>query len=283
MRGKELNQVTVNRKVKFNDVEKEAIFLKVIYDLVNDMVNYEIIKLLGNDPNSEIRFKSMTHQKYFNIMLLDFLSDTNFFGGKLSYRQALQEICQSPKFNSNNSISSLTLATNDLREWLEKEITVEKVWFPSIEIETNLSIKRIEFIKICGNISKHNFTRLQGVAVDLIKIFKRNQIELGEEGALLILGEFYDWFHTNIFSYHSSAIAEFLNNVRWGIYDYLRPEFLRSIVYETNEHPRKYHYTFPKNIANSFAKACYWELMNDIRSAPYMRKFQVSRYLKMRY
>lgn len=278
-----MNKVTVDPKNKFNNVEKETIFLKAIYDLVNDMVNYEIIKLIGNDSHSETRFKSITHQKYFNIMLLDFLSDTNFFGSKLSYQQALLAICRSPKFNSDNSISSLMLATNELIEWLEKEITVQKVWFPSIEIETNLSIKRVEFIRICGNISKHNFTRLQGVAVDLIKIFKRNQIGLDEEGALLILGEFYDWFHANIFSYHSSAIAEFLNNVRWGIYDYLRPEFIGSIVYETNEHPKKYHYTFPRGILNNFAKVCYWELMNDIRSAPYMRRFQVGRYLKMSY
>ena len=47
-----MNQVTVDRKVKFNEVEKEAIFLKAIYDLVNDMVNYEIIELLGNDCNA---------------------------------------------------------------------------------------------------------------------------------------------------------------------------------------------------------------------------------------
>lgn len=273
----------VEQKIKFSNVEKEVIFLKAFYDLVNDMVNYEIIELLGNDPHSEIRFKSMTHQKYFNIMLLDFISETNFFGNKLSYQQALQAICLSPNFNINNSINSLNIATNEFSEWLGKEITAEEVWFPSIEVETNLSIKRIEFIKICGNISKHNFTRLQGVTRDLIQIFKRNEIELNEEKALLILEEFYGWFHTHIFSYHSSAIAEFLNNIRWGIYDYLRPEFLRSIIYETNGHLGKYHYTFPKGLVDNFAKVCYWELMNHIRSTPYMRRFQVSRYLKMRH
>jgi hypothetical protein len=195
---------------------------------------------------------------------------------------ALQSICQSPNFNINNSINSLTISTIEFVDWLEKEVIVEKIWLPSIELETNLSIKRIEFIKICGNISKHNFTRLSGVVRELIVIFKRNGIALRDEDALLIVGEFYEWFHTGIFNYHSSAIAEFLNNVRWGIYEYLQPEFQKSIVFENDEHPRKYHYTYPSKVNNSFARNCYWDLMNDVRSKPYMNKFQVTRYLKMR-
>jgi CRISPR/Cas system endoribonuclease Cas6 (RAMP superfamily) len=159
----------------------------------------------------------------------------------------------------------------------------KKIWLPSIELETNLSIKRIEFIKICGNISKHNFSRLSGVVCELIEIFKRNNINLKDEDALLILGEFYEWFHTSIFNYHSSAIAEFLNNIRWGIHDYLKPEFHQSIVYENNEHPRRYRFTYPNEVKNNFAKACYWDLMNEVRSSPYIEKFQVTRFLKMRY
>ncbi|GAG41707.1 unnamed protein product, partial [marine sediment metagenome] len=147
----------------------------------------------------------------------------------------------------------------------------------------NLSIKRIDFTEICGNISKHNFSRLSGVIHKLIEIFKNNSLPLSEENALLIIDEFYEWFHTNIFTYHSSAIAEFVNNIRWGVYEYLQPEFQQSIVFENDEHPRRYHYTYPKKINNSFAKSCYWDLMNDIRSKPYMNKFQVTKYLKMRY
>ena len=118
---------------------------------------------------------------------------------------------------------------------------------------------------------------------ELIDIFKRNEITLKNENALLILDEFYEWFHKDIFTYHSSAIAEFLNNIRWGIYEYLQPEFQQSIVFENDEHLRRYHYTYPNDVNNSFAKSCYWDLMNEVRSEPYMNKFQVTRYLKMRY
>ncbi len=270
--------------MKLNNTEKEVIFLKAIDELIDSMVNYEVLELHGQNPDASIVFRTRTHQKIFNIILLDFLScsDKKLLGEQLSYLGALQSICQSPNFNINNSINSLTISTEEFVDWLEKEVIVEKIWLPSIELETNLSIKRIEFIKICGNISKHNFTRLSGVIRELIEIFKRNVITLRDEDALLIIGEFYEWFHTGIFNYHSSAIAEFLNNIRWGIYEYLQPEFQKSIVFENDEHPRRYHYTYPNKVNNSFAKNCYWDLMNEVRSKPYMNKFQVTRYLKMR-
>jgi hypothetical protein len=271
--------------MKLNNIEREVIFLRAIKELIDEMVNWEVVELVGKDPHSNTSFNSITHRRFFNILLVDFLScsDKKVLGIQLSYLSALKEICHSPNFNIDNSISSLTKITNEFIDWLEKEVTVEKVWFPSIDLEINLSIKRIEFIKICGNISKHNFTRLSGVVKELKEIFKRNNIVLEDEDALLIIDEFYEWFHDDIFSYHSSAIAEFLNNIRWGIYEYLQPEFHRSIVIENNEHPLRYHYTYSHGINNRFAKTCYRGLMNDIRSKPYMKKFQVTEYLKMRY
>lgn len=253
-----------------NNIEKEVIFLKSIKDFVDEMVNSEIMILLGDELNSEIRFNSITHQKFFNIILLDFLScsDKNILGEKLSYLWALEKICENPNFNEDNSINNLDISTKEFIEWLEKEVIIEKIWLPSINLELDLSIKRIEFIKICGNISKHNFTRLSGVLNDLIKIFLKNKFTISEEEALLILNEFYELFHDSILEYHSSIIAEFLNNIRWGIYEYLQDKYKKSI---------------PKEIKNIFAKKCYYELMSYIRLKPHMKKFQVTKNLKMRY
>ena len=186
------------------------------------------------------------------------------------------------EFDQNNSINSLSTYVDEFSTWLERAVVVEKVWLPSIDLEINLSIKRVEFIKICGNISKHNFSRLSGVAKELQIIFERNNATLDDDEALVIIDEFYEWFHDDIFSYHSSAIAEFLNNIRWGIYEYLQPEHQRSIV-ATDGHPIKYRYTYPDKVRKKFAQTCYWGLMNEIRSRPYMEKFQVTKYLKMRY
>lgn len=262
-----------------NQIEKEVIFLRAIKELIDEMVNWEVVKLVGKDPHSNIRFNSMTHQRFFNILLVDFLScsDKKVLGVQSPYLKALKGICNSPKFNIDGSINSLAQATQEFSDWLEKEVTVEEVWLPAIDLEIDLTIKRIKFIKICGNISKHNFTRLSGVVRELKKIFKRNNVTLEDEDILLIIDEFYQWFHDNIFSYHSSAIAEFLNNIRWGIYEYLQPEYCRSLV--TNYDKELNHY----GLSNRFAKACYWDLMIDIRSGPFMKKFKVTQYSKMRY
>jgi len=270
-----------------NQIEKEVIFLRAIKELIDEMVNWEVVKLVGKDPHSNISFNSMTHQRFFNILLVDFLScsDKKVLGVQLSYLAALREICDSPNFNIDDSINSLAQATQEFSYWLEKEVTVEKVWLPAIDLEIDLTIKRIEFIKICGNISKHNFTRLSGVVRELKEIFARNNVTLEDEDTLLIIDEFYQWFHDDIFSYHSSAIAEFLNNIRWGIYEYLQPEYYRSLVtnYDKELKLMRCRYTYPDGLSNRFAKACYWDLMNDIRSEPFMKKFMVTQYLKMRY
>ena len=268
-----------------NQVEKEVIFLRAIKELIDEMVNWEVVKLVGEDPHSNISFNSMTHQRFFNILLVDFLScsDKKVLGVQSSYLSALKDICASPNFNIDDSINNLAQESQEFSDWLEKEVTVDKVWLPAIDLEIDLSIKRIEFIKICGNIVKHNFTRLYGVVRELKEIFTRNNITLEDGDVLLIIDEFYQWFHDGIFSYHSSAIAEFLNNIRWGIYEYLQPEFHRSLVIDDGKDSVRYYYTYPNGLSNRFAKACYWDLMNDIRSAPFMKKFQVTKYLKMRY
>ena len=85
-----------------------------------------------------------------------------------------------------------------------------------------------------------------------------------------------------MFQYHSSTIAEFLNNIRWGIYTYLQPEFNRSIVIKDVE-SQAYSYTFPSGIVTDFGKECYWGLMNEVRKEPYMRRFKVTDSLKQRY
>ena len=261
----------------------EIIFLKAIQELIDQMINHEMLDITGKDPYSEIRFKSSTHQRLFNIMLVDFLSksDKNVVGEKLSYLDAVKKICDIPHFNVDGSIDELSTATQEFTEWLVRDVEVY-VWLSLIEMETMLSIKRIEFLKICGNISKHNFSRLSAVAKELVGIFKRNNIEINFEDALLILNDFYERFHADILEYHSSTIAEFLNNIRWGIHNYLEPEYLQSVVYESNDSPM-YRYTFPTGVEGKFARNAYWELMNEIRSGPYVKKFKVTRYLKLRY
>lgn len=267
-----------------SDSEEEVVLLKAVWDLVDSMVNFEMLRLLGSDPDSTIMFETSTHQRFFNIVLVDFLSLTErrAFIKQTSYLGALRNISASPNFDVNNSVASLSKATHDFSDWLNQEIEVHEIWMPSINTETTLKLTRVSFLKMCGNISKHNFLRLISVAEELREILSRSNVSIGLDEAVLALDDFYRWFHDDILNYHASTIAEFLNDIRWGIYEYLQPEFRRSIVWESRE-PPKYRYTFPAGVTSSLAQSYYWDLMNDVRSPPYVRRFQVTKWLKLRY
>ncbi len=270
--------------VQLSDIEQEVIVLRAIKELIDSMVNFEMLSLGGRRPVSEISIESMTHQRFFNIVLVDFLSrtDKKVPIKQTSYLGALKAICQNPSFNVDNSVEPLRVATHQFVDWLEQEIEVDNVWMPSIDIETTIRISRITFMKMCGNISKHNFLRAVGVAEELQETLAAKGIAITVDDAMLALADFYDWFHRDILSYHSSTIAEFLNNIRWGIYDYLQPEFRQSIVWKSRN-PPMYEYTYPNGVIAKLAKECYWELMNEVRSPPYVRRFQVTKWLKLRY
>ena len=228
-------------------------------------------------------FKSITHQRFFNVILADFLSITDKRGPvqQTSYLAALRSISNNPQFDVNGSVTLLRQATNEFKDWLEQIVEVD-VWLPSIENEATLNISRFDFLKMTGNISKHNYLRAVGVAEELKKALENAGVSVDRNDALLALADFYERFHTDILNYHSSTIAEFLNNTRWGIYEYLQPEFERSIVWESGN-PPMYRYTYAEGINSGFAKICYWELMNEVRREPCMRKFKVTKWLKQRY
>ena len=274
--------------MNFTDIEQEVIFLKASSETIDSIVNHEMLTLSGGEEAGEALFKSATHQRLFNIILVDFLSKSakevtgksNSYLGALALG-ALAEICEKPNFNQHDSVKSLKRAVIAFKKWLEHEIKV-KVWLSSIELKTKLKVLRQEFIKICGNISKHNFSRLSKTVDDLKNILSRSAVELSDEDGLLIIDDFYERFHTDILGYHGSHLVEQLNNIRWGIQEYLEPEFKSSIVYEGGNLP-KYRYTYPNGINTEFAKNCYWELMNDVRRRPYVRRFKTYDMLKKAY
>lgn len=266
-----------------NNIEQEVIVLKAVKELIDSMINYELITLQGTDPDSKISFNTAPNQILFNILLVDFLSCTDKRGpiNQTSYLDGLHFISDNPSFNVSDSIEHLKNATQELNNWLEQEVTVD-IRLPSIDKSIKTSITRFDFLKMTGNISKHNYLRAVGVADKLKSILAKSGVDVQLEEALLALTDFYERFHTDILGYHSSTIAEFLNNIRWGIYYYLQPEFKKSIIWESGE-PPKYQYTYPTGLNSVFAKACYWELLNEVRSEPYIRIFKVTKFLKLRY
>jgi hypothetical protein len=155
-------------KTPFTKTEQEIIVLKAIWELIDGMVNYEMFLQLTRTNDVQLMLKTMTHQRLFNILLVDFLSPpTSPFGLAAPPKGApksdrsvlflLRHICDQPKLNPSGA-NILRSPLDVFVNWLEADCLVEKVWLPSIQVESNIRVKRIAFIKICGNIAKHSFT-----------------------------------------------------------------------------------------------------------------------------
>ncbi len=247
------------------------------------MVNHALLILLGDNGAKEVHFETSIHQKLFNILLLDFLEKTD---AKLTGTQdcclgLLKEACQTASFNEEGSIEFLATPVEALRTWLDGEMTVD-TWLPSIGQKLDLKLQRRESVYICGNISKHNLARLTGVTKRLREILHRHGVTVDAKKALHVLDDFYERFHAEIFNYHSTVIAELLNNVRWGIHAYLGPEYLRAHV-QDNATPLRYSYRYPNGVSNGFVRSCYWDLMNSVRRGPCMERFAANSVFKLRY
>lgn len=179
------------------------------------------------------------------------------------------------------SAKKLEAVVDEFTLWLNTEASVD-AWLPSINRQVIITIPRCLVLKIGGNLSKHNNLRAIGVAEDLQKLLANagQPIELYE--AMLALEDVYEIFHEDVAAYHMSTIAEFLNNLWWTIQFYLQPEYRRSLSYDQDDEGR-YRYQYPVDITHAFAKTCYWNLMNQVRSGPIFDLFVVTRHLKGRY
>lgn len=138
---------------------------------------------------------------------------------------------------------------------------------------------------MCGDIAKHNLAHLSTNVGHLSKLLEAAGHTVSEQETYLAVEDFFNWFHDDIFNYHSSQIAEFLNNIRWAMFDYLQPEFRRSwhLTEEATRDFQAYGYHVPTKILEPVAYSMYWDLMNRVRARPRVHRFVISDDFKRRY
>ncbi len=282
------------------EIEQEAIVLSAVIGMVDDMVNHAIFCPLG-DKRHDTNLLPQTSDtlRQFGILLRDFLSPVTAKGKNpmpfglpkpengdratdhtsLFY---LRRICEKPLIGTE--IQHLRQVVHDFGEWLEGYAMVPGVWLAHIEVEVDLRIKRIDFIRMSGDIGKHNFLRLGGQANRLRAILAENGVTIDESDAYLALPDCWDWFHTHLLAFHASNIAEFLNNIRYAIGSYITP-VARSRYKATGMYEEFEHYTFdrPDDIVNKFAWTQYFDLLQGSLMKPNFPSFSVSNSFKTQF
>jgi hypothetical protein len=264
------------------------------------MVNFAIFMPLGDRiQNTSLMPTTADTLRLFHLLLGDFLSPLMRKGrgglpfnlpqppsgarpSDLTFLFYLREIVASPSLNP--TADAILQPVEAFASWLEQDSHIEGVWLPSIDVQADLTIKRMTWLKICADIGKHSFARLESNVSKIVSILSSHGREVDEGMGYAVLPEFWEWFHTHLFGYHASTIAEFLNNIRWGLFTYLQPEYARSYHVVTRDtHADIYAFSYPAEITAPIARTMYWELMNKVRSKPYFPQFTVTDSLKQQF
>lgn len=224
------------------------------------------------------------------ILLRDFLPQAASFGLKEAPRDArdadrtfifhLRQVCEVPRLGDD--AAGLREQIEAFAEWLEEEFVVPEDWLPDIDMQRGLRISRYWYIRLCGDIAQHYPGRLSDVVKHIGKLLRESDRNVDIQTAYLAIENFFNWFFDDIFIYHSSQIAEFLNNIRWEVFNYLQPKFERSYCLAEDATPdfAAYRYNVPESINQPVAHAMCWDIMNRVRWKPRMPRFVIHEMFK---
>ena len=281
-----------------NDLEQEVIVLNTAWGMIDSMVNWSIFVRPPNLPPTNLMFESDENSRLFVILLGDFLSQvaskrkthalvlsqppSNAKSSDLTFLYHLRQVAIRPRLGAD--ASTLSASIEKFSSWLERILLIKDVHLSSINVVATLNTTAYRYLKMCGDIAKHNLARLTVNVGYLQNLLKAASYDASEQEACMAMDDFFEKFHTDVFIYQSSYIAELLNDIRLQIFDYLAPEYERSWYRIDNDlHDRCYGFKTPSDIEQPIARAMYWDLMNRVRKKPIMGKFVVPEVLKQRY
>jgi hypothetical protein len=267
-----------------NSVELETIGLSIAVEALDDIANHSTLQILPPDPvpfEAEIRFQTPEHLQLFLVRLLDFVDESGsaaLTGVKGSCLDVLAAACGTKNFDVEGSVAPLEHAVKDFQDWLS-EPTPVLLWLPTLEVNARLTVPRRDLVFIAGNQSKHNLSRLTGVAQRFSRILKDHDYDVQPELVPLALDELRTHLHEDYFVYYGTWLTEHLTTLRWGIHSYLLPTFKRLYKPPLNG-GYAYTYDIPDSITSPVAREWFWRLMNLVRRGPYLPLIRTADYLK---
>lgn len=261
--------------------QKEIVILHSALSQLREIHNFCVMA----EPINKVMFNESIAQKYYFILLIDFLSqfDEDIKKGA-SLLDLLSEIGESYCLGAKTSYKKLGSAVKRFQRWLSHEDSFKKIWLPDIDKEVKLTISRVDLIRISANMNKHTFLKLSRIRKRIRKIFHKNNIPVTEGDVILCMENLHEWFHDDFLIYYATVIAQHLVDIQWGIHEYLLPLYKQSHKPYYHEELKLQSYKFdpPKkyNIRqedNPFF-ALYWDLMNKIREKPIFKRFKAPWY-----
>ncbi len=199
----------------YTAAEQEAVGLCVALEAIANIANHALLEVrwVSEYPGeAEIYFQSRVHQQLFLTRLLDFAreqGDKTLTGVDGSCLDTLHAACTTQSFNVDGSVETLESATSALDEWLNSETSL-KLWLPTLDIEADLRVPRVDFPYIAGNQVKHNLSHLTRVSRRVEEMLKQHGYAVRVEHIPLALEDFQDHFQEHYFVYYGTWIVELL-------------------------------------------------------------------------
>lgn len=259
-----------------SEPEREVVVLSSVMGIIDDMVNHTIFSFPGNNTTLQPLPETSTAKAYFSLRLSDFLAQTdrNIGIAEAPYLRHLSEIAETPSFGDANGLRA---AIKSFVHWLEEEKTFAKVWLPTLNIETSIRPSRLSWLKVAGNLQKHDALRSSGTAADIARWLRDRGHAIGRLEILGALDDFREWLIDDALSAYVPVLAFFLNELRWETFDYLRSYYEKHHVTEWDDLHQlpRYRYTPDPRIVTPFARGQRDALLNWVRKTPIVARFSI--------
>ena len=266
----------------FNDMEKEVCLLLGAAELIDSIVNRSLLQMTEQkDGTCHILPQNMQALNLFAIRTVDFISPAgkllNNKDSKKNLLVLLEELCKKHSF-ATQDIRSMKKALDLFSKWLKKTNKYEDINFASIAVVDDVKFTNELVVRICGNISKHNLTRLDAIRNDVMRQLNESTRNGAYQGSISILYDVENHFLGDgmCFDKFIYNLAYHFNNISHCIRKYLYKEYKRSFaITDYCDGCQKYTYNPPADIGEG-CKYVYWELMNWCRKEPIIELFEIS-------
>ena len=262
--------------VMLSDPEREVVVLASVMDIIDDMVNHTIFSFPGRGTILQPFPETSTTKKYFALRLSDFLSQTdrNIGIAEVPYLRHLTQIVESP---SLGDATGLGASVKQFVDWLNEKKTFAKVRLPTLNIETSPTPSRLSWLKVTGNLQKHDALRSSGTAADIVKWLHEQGHVVDHMEVLGALGDFREWLTEDALSAYSPKLGFLLNELRWETFEYLRPYYEKHHVTEWDSDLQflRYRFTSDPRITTPFACGQRHSLLNWVRTKPIVPRFSI--------
>lgn len=254
----------------------------MIVDTLNEMLSLQLFEVLNDDQESQILFHSTLSMSYFNIWLNEFIRQKRNNSRNASKDRTcideLEKIINKPAHGGK--IDDVQQSLNAIKSWLNTSLKIEKSWFPSINVEIDLVVRRQDAYQITGNIQKHAPQNLDSNAKKISRIFSDNNRTISEDQAKMIIGEFEEWFFEHAFNYDSTMLVKLLNDLKWGLVRYFKPTLQSHRRWNVGRRGEKELSLLPcEHMKSDYTQWAFSDLISKIESSC-IPPFQVNRFLR---